>query len=305
MLAIKEKICNEQPNNPIERQKLIHAGRVLTNEQIISETAIKENDFIVLMLVTPKPTKVTIPKEENNLKGADSKTVESAESSLVTGNEYEQAIQRLIDMGFEKSNVIAAMRSSFNNPERAVEYLTSGVIPSFEVEQLAKPEDEPTNALDFLKDDPQFMQLRTLIQENPSMLGPIIEQLGQSSPELLVLLDNHKAEFYGLIMEGASHPEQLARQIGELADDDISEEYSDDNNEEDDAHHFVAPSPTPATNISTAPTNVLQVTAEERLAIERLESMGFEKARVVEAFFACDKNEELAANYLLNTLNDD
>ena len=33
-------------------------------------------------------------------------------------------------------------------------------------------------------------------------------------------------------------------------------------------------------------------------AINRLVSFGFTKERAAEAFFACDKNEEMAANFL-------
>lgn len=45
--------------------------------------------------------------------------------SIVTGQQYESAIQNMVEMGFGRDQVIKAMRASFNNPDRAVEYLFS------------------------------------------------------------------------------------------------------------------------------------------------------------------------------------
>lgn len=36
----------------------------------------------------------------------------------------------------------------------------------------------------------------------------------------------------------------------------------------------------------------------------QLEAMGFDRAMVLEVFFACNKNEELAANYLLDHMHE-
>lgn len=36
----------------------------------------------------------------------------------------------------------------------------------------------------------------------------------------------------------------------------------------------------------------------------QLEAMGFDRSTVLEAYFACNKNEELTANYLVDHMHD-
>ena len=61
--------------------------------------------------------------------------------------------------------------------------------------------------LDFLRSNPQFQQLRQVVQQQPQMLEPILQQLGAGNPQLAQLI--------------ASNPDAFLQLLGEDAEDDV------------------------------------------------------------------------------------
>jgi len=118
--------------------------------------------------------------------------------------------------------------------------------------------------LEWLRHNAHFQQLRQVVQQQPQMLEPLLQQLGASNPQLAQLI--------------AQYPDQFLHLLSESGDDD-------------------APLPPGAHQIS--------VTEEERDAIERLTRLGFTQDQAIQAYFACDKNEELAANFLFDQPDDE
>lgn len=58
--------------------------------------------------------------------------------------------------------------------------------------------------LDFLRNDPQFQQLRQMVQQDPNLLQPIIQSLARSNPALLQRISENQAEFLRIMSEPAT-----------------------------------------------------------------------------------------------------
>jgi UV excision repair protein RAD23 len=321
---VKQKISETDPKAAVvEKQKLIHSGRILINEKSVEESGIKEGDFLVLMVsstISATKPKVESPpiKEKANTNDAVTNTANTANTGSTsnattpTANTSttttsvlvnEEAVNSISEMGFPRDEVIRALRASFNNADRAVEYLTNG-IPEGIVEEEGDASHElngggdlsevnghatsvADNPLAFLLQSPQFIQLRLVVQQNPRLLGPLLEQIAQSNPEVFELIKDNQEDFMSLIQTPLTETElsQLAADTGEEGEDGAGDDYED-------------------TEEGTDPTAVIQVSEEEQAAIERLMALGFDRPRVVEAYFACDKNETIAANFLFEHMND-
>ncbi|XP_056646833.1 UV excision repair protein RAD23 homolog A [Diorhabda carinulata] len=309
---LKQKIESEKGKDyPSENQRLIYAGKILTDETVLSEYNIDEKKFVVIMVTKPKQpektesgdgnssttstpatpvsqptqpasTEVTIPVSQQT-PSVPSSVSSVAESTLLMGDEYETMVQNIIDMGYIRDQVEQALRASFNNPERAVEYLINGIPPMDEsvnettdlsgVDERQSDTDDP---LAFLRTQPQFQQMRQVIQQNPQLLNAVLQQIGQTNPALLQLISQNQESFVRMLNEPT--PGALTTETGNITAGSLGTQAA----------------------AGGPPQGVIQITPQDKDAIERLKALGFPEHLVVQAYFACEKNENLAANFLLS-----
>jgi len=245
---------------------------------------------------------------------------------LVVGAELEKAIDELQSMGFPRDQCVAALRAAFNNPDRAVEYLLNGIpegmmapapqaaaataaaaeapgpdaaatnaartaegaaasapgggaggaapatadgsaplnlfpqgIPGANGGAQEDGQEGEVNTLAFLRDNPQFQAIRAMVQGNPSILQPMLGELQRQNPQLYHLINSNQEEFLQLLNEPSDF------EVPGMGEDEMEQ---------------------------------IELSTEENEACERLMALGFTMEQCVEAYIACDKNEEMAANYL-------
>lgn len=312
--ALKLKIEVEKGKEyAADNQRLIYAGKILLDDNKLSTYNIDEKKFIVIMVTKPK-TAENVPPSTSAPESGESASTESGdgkgktpaeeptkapatvepERTAVTAAEplevlevpvdldFESTVQSIMDMGYNRQQVEQALRASFNNRERAVEYLITGIPEELLQEQEAE-EGSDEDPLAFLRDQPQFQQMRAVIQQNPNLLNAVLQQIGQTNPALLQAISQHQQAFVRMLNEPVN-PSSGGAAAAAPASLEAAAELQQPPQQ---------------------PQNVIQVSPQDKEAIERLKALGFPEHMVIQAYFACEKNENLAANFLLSQNFDD
>jgi len=338
--VLKEKIAEDRGEDyPVAGQKLIYSGKILDDDKTVSECNIDVKNFVVVMVVKQKAKATDKPKEsesssssaaaaaspapaaapaepmavdttssttsteaasatassESTTTGSATSvnTTEAAESALLTGTALESSITELMALGYSREQVMLALNRSFHNADRAAEYLLSGNIPEApgdtdgggdevlgQVSEAIAPVSGGaagagggTTDLSFLRNLPQFQLMRTQVQQDPQSLPLLLQGIGETNPELLSLINQNQTQFISILNERPS----------EEADADQARSGG--------------------AGAGGGQSFQIQVTEHEKDIIDRIVAMGFPEADVIQAFFACDKNESLAVEFLLSNID--
>lgn len=340
MASVKQSIQSSQ-GHATENQKLIFSGKILSDDKTMGEYEIKEKDFLVVMVSKPKvkkpaeapaaeapakeaaattpaaatpaaeeakPTEATESVPENTGTSAVPSTPAPSEplqaGSFLAGSELETAMNSIVEMGFPRHDVQRAMRMSFNNPDRAVEYLMNGlpeepapsrptaVAPGTPATPSPAPAPQagsvPPPRSGNLFEQAAAMQGGAGAPEGEGLFpedsqGRQVIDFGspQTLQQLRMLLEQNPAALQPLVQALVQSNPQLAEAISQdpegvlrmLAGEGLEGEDSLD-----------------------IPT-LQQLGDEDRTQVEQMISMGIPESKAIESFFMCGRNLEMAVQY--------
>lgn len=340
MASVKQSIQSSQ-GHAAENQKLIFSGKILSDEKTIGEYEIKEKDFLVVMVSKPKvkkapeapasdapssaaaadatpakteskpaeaPAEASAPAPQNAGESTVPSTPAPGETiqagSFLAGSELETAMSSIVEMGFPRADVQRAMRMSFNNPDRAVEYLMNGlpeepapsrptaVAPGTPATPSPAPAPHtasvPPPRSGNLFEQAAAMQGGAGAQDSESLFpedaqGRQVIDFGspQTLQQLRLLLEQNPSALQPLVQALVQSNPQLAEAISQdpegvlrmLAGEGLEGEESLD-----------------------IPT-LQQLGEEDRTQVEQMISMGIPESKAIESFFMCGRNLEMAVQY--------
>ncbi|SOV77103.1 DNA repair protein RAD23, putative [Plasmodium sp. gorilla clade G3] len=366
ILDLKKKVEVVLTDMPSDKQKLIFSGKILKDEDKATDI-LKDNDIVIVMvtrrIINKNSQKEDINKEslnkiENNNKCDENVNVttsnteekkenkenkndnpndnifnsfNNAESMLLTGDQLRESIDNICAMGFEKEQVKKAMILAYNNPNRAIDYLTNGfpneninvnanenINSGSNFSNLLNTENNPllegnsshplSSNEEAFRNSTFFNAIRDMALSNPQRLPELLQMIGRTDPSFLEYIRQNQTEFLAALQNYGNnindHEEHSDDNINNHLDDNL--ENADDENaiQNDSFLQNVGQQVLSDPNNENMNIPITPLNETEMESIKKLESLGFPKHVALEAFIACDKNEEMAANYLFENMND-
>jgi len=280
--------------------KLLFNGVILEDSKTLQEYKIQENSIIIMMSSKGKPknnnppSNNEPPKQKEEEKKPEEKKPEQKNEQKPQEEKYTQQMSSLLDMGFEKTQAEAAIKAARGQIDLAIEFLYNGIPEGINdnMDDLnmdeGQEEGEEEGEGDNSGEDPiktVASVAKVLCQNNPGALTELLQSIQQTDPDLLNLLNEHEDEFKELLSQPITESDYRAfRRYGQNMG------IGGEGEEEQHEHHEHGGDQGQIT---------ISLTPEEQEAIKRLKDLGnFSEADVVQAYIACEKNEELTANYL-------
>lgn len=301
-----------EPTDPIVQEA---EASVPTTPQTSTSSATTETTSAPTTATAASSTSTTTTTTSSTTQSSTTPAADgagSAESLLVMGEEFNRMVENIMEMGYERSQVERALRASFNNPYTAVQYLVDGIPSNLEEPAAQQPgsggggggggggrqepaggddgegegPDPDEDPLNFLRAQPQFEQMRQMIRSNPQLLDAFIQQIGQTNPQLLQVIQQNQEAFVSMLNESSGS--------GGSGGGSGAGSGSGGNSGS-------AGGGGGGSGRAVPGQNAIMVSPADRDAIERLKALGnFPEDVVIQAYFACEKNENLAAEFLFS-----
>ena len=259
--------------------KLLHNGVILEDSKTLQSYNIKNENVVIMMNSKPKQKPAVPQPDTNNNTNTNNEEKKNIEKPKP---DFSEKINSLVEMGYEREKVEKALNASNGNVDIAIEYLTSGNIPDNSPSNLNLGNNNTnntnnsnnTNNNNSTNLDPELIKnasiIKILCQRNPNKIISLLNNIKLRSPELLNKIKKDEEDFKNYL-------------ISPITQEDID--------------NFRNIQQTLRTGGVRRPQ--IQLTKEESEAVQRLKQLGnFSQAEVIQAYFACDKNEELTANFL-------
>ena len=262
--------------------KLLFNGIVLKDEKNLSDYKIIDNSVIIMMT-----TKGHIINQNTNEEKKEEK-IEKKEEKKEKKKDFSKEINQLIEMGFEKEKCEKAIKIAKGNVQIAIELIYSG-LPEEEIDDFDEEFDENYEENNNNNNNEQTTLqklgsvIKVLCNNEPNNLSEILATIQESAPDYFDLIQENEEEFKNILKEPIN--ENDLRNFREFqSENDIFENISSNNNNDD-----------------------INVTKEEMDVVKRLQEFGnCSEIEAYQAYMACEKNEDLAINFILeNKLGND